>query len=95
MNETIDILELILETADYFKSSYFWSSPQSAKQRRYYEELHSVPLHYFEFGGHSYTVEYTVRCSCKNIYARGFYTRDGKKTTLTTIKNVLKKMKQL
>ena len=86
-------IENLIETAERMRNAYFWTPDKSAGGRRSYEKKNSVPLISWSEGGHDYTAEYIVSCSCKNIYAYGNYTRDGKKTTLTAIKNSLKRMK--
>ncbi len=85
-------LEEVIETAEKFKNAYFWSSPSSASERRRYEKKYSIEEFCFEYDGHNYSVSYSVECSCRNIYAKGYYTKDGKKTTLTTIKNIYNKL---
>lgn len=86
-------LESLITTAEKFKGAYFFTPPTSASARRSYEEYHSIPFFSFEYNGVEYTCEYRISCSCRNVYAQGIYTRNGNKTTLTAIKNVLKKMK--
>jgi hypothetical protein len=87
-------IEKIIETAEKFRNAYFWNPPSSAGGRRSYEKYYSCPLIEWDENGHRYTAEYTVSCSCHNVYASGIYTRDGKKTTLTAIKNSYKRMKE-
>lgn len=86
-----DIGDVIYE-ADKHRNAYWWSSPGNASARRSYEKKHTVPTVEWTENGHSYTAAYTVRCSCSNVYARGEYTRDGAKTTLTAIKNSYKRL---
>ena len=92
MENIIKSITAIIEESAAMKNSYFWAPPANARGRRYYEEQHSHPEVTWDEGGHHYTAEYTVTCSCKNIYAKGYYTKDGKSTTITTIKNSLKRM---
>lgn len=77
------------------KNSYFRFPMQSASSRRWYEKRHSHDKVEWVEGGHSYSAEYSVSCSCRNIYAKGYYYRDGIKTTLTTIKNSLKRLQSM
>lgn len=93
MEKIIAKIELIIDEAVTMKNAYFWTPPTKAAERRLYEEKHSHDVVSWEDGGHTYTAEYTVECSCNNIYAHGTYTRDGNKTTLTAIKNSLKRLK--
>lgn len=93
IKEIINALESIIATAEKFKGAYFFTPPGNANGRRSYEEYYSIPFFAFEYNGIEYTCEYRISCSCRNVYAKGIYTRNGSKTTLTAIKNVLKKMK--
>ena len=82
----------IVEEAEKMKGAYYFKSPGSASSRRSYEKSHSHgPIEWTE-NGHKYSAEYNVRCSCKNVYAKGYYFKDGEKTTLTAIKNSLKRL---
>lgn len=92
MNELITKIENLIETAHKFKSAYYWASPGNAAGRRSYEKKWSIPEFQWEEGGHQYTAEFTVSCSCSSVYAYGTYTKDGVKTTLTAIKNSLKRL---
>jgi len=90
----INQIEAIIAEAEAMKSAFYFRPPMTASSRRSYEKRHTHPEITWEEGGHTYTAEYTVSCSCKNVYASGTYTKDGKKTTLTAIKNSLKRMKE-
>ena len=94
MKAIINTLEQICDKAEQFRNAYFFSSPSSASGRRSYEKYHSIPEIRFEYDGHIYTAEFSVTCTCSSVYAKGYYTKDGKKTTLTTIKNLIKRMKE-
>lgn len=86
--EILSICSSIIATAEKFKNAYFFSSPKSAAGRRSYEKLYSIPETTFEYNGNTYTVEYNVTCNCNNVYAKGYYTRNGEKITLRTIKKI-------
>ena len=90
--EIMDQVEAIIAEAEEMAGAYFYGSPKSAGARRAYEKKHTHATVEWTEGGHVYTAAYTVRCSCSNVYASGEYTRDGKKTTLTAIKNSYKRM---
>lgn len=92
MNELISKIEAIVNEAECMKNSYFFSSPANASDRRYYEAKHSHEEITWTDGNNVFTAEYTVSCSCHNVYARGIYTKNGNKTTLTAIKNSLKRL---
>lgn len=84
----------IVAEAKEMKNAYFYNSPQKADRRREYERRHSHDEVEWTEGGNTYTAEYNVSCSCANVYAKGNYTRNGKATTLTAIKNSLERMKK-
>lgn len=80
-------IKAIIDEAEKMRGAYFFTPPGSAGNRRSYERYHSHDQVEWTEGGHTYTAAYIVECSCKNVYAKGKYTRDGKTTTLTTIRN--------
>lgn len=92
MNTTIKAIEAIIAEAENFKGAYFFRPPMSASCRRSYEKRHTHETVAWEEGGHQYTAAYAVTCSCSNVYASGTYTKDGKKTTITAIRNSLKRL---
>lgn len=89
---TIIMIKAIIEEAEKMRNAYFLTPPASASARRSYERFHSHEMVEWDEGGHHYTAEYQVDCSCKNVYAKGHYTRDGKDTTLTAVKNSYKRL---
>lgn len=91
--EIIEKIEAVVSMAEEMKNSYFWHGVGNQSQRDYYDKKHSVDLVEWEEGGHLYTAEFTTRSSRANVYARGSYARDGKKTTLTAIRNSLDRLK--
>lgn len=90
--QTITGIRQILEEAERMKNAYFFSPPQSAGERRNYEKFHSCPEITWTESGHIFTASFSVSCSCRNVYAAGDYTKDGKKTTLTAIRNSYKRL---
>lgn len=92
MEETIKSLSRIVEEAENMKNAYFWNPPGNAGGRRSYEKYHSHAEITWQDGKDTYTAKYIVSCSCKNIYAYGIYTKNGNKTTLTAVKNSLKRL---
>lgn len=95
MLETINAVRAIVKEAEAMRNAYFFRSPQSAGMRRSYEKYHSHDEVRWTEGGHEFSAEFRVSCSCANVYAYGVYTRDGNKTTLTAIKNSLKRMERM
>ena len=85
----IENVKSIITIAEKMRCSYFFDSPGEWNACRQYEIENSFPeVKWFE-GGHEYSAEYRVRCSLNNVYARGYYSKDGKKTNLKTIRNSL------
>lgn len=95
MKSIINAIATIIAEAETMKNAYFFTPPTNAAGRRSYEKQHTHDLVEWEEGGHTYTARYTVDCSCKNVYAYGVYTKDGKKTTLLAIRNSLKRLEAL
>ena len=91
--ETITALASLIDDAETLRSCYFWHAPTSASQRRASERRYTHDEIAWTEGGHDYTAALYVRVSCRNWYARPEYTRDGRKTTLTAIRNSLTRMR--
>lgn len=89
---TLASIAAIIDLAQEMKNSYFFQPPTNARERRAYEDAHSIPTVEWDEGGRHYTAEYTTTCSCSNVYAKGTYTRDGKPTTLTAIRNSYRRL---
>jgi hypothetical protein len=92
--ELIKAIEAVVDTATYMRNAYFFDPPQNAGARRWYEEKHSAEFVKWEESGNVYTAEFTTECSCKHVYAHGYYTKNGKETTLKAIKNSLNRLKE-
>lgn len=87
--EAINKIQNIINTAERFRTSYFWGRQGNAASRRAYEKKNSIEEFEWTDGKDVYTAAYSVECSCNHVYAKGHYTKNGKKTTLTAIKNSL------
>lgn len=92
MEKTLQGIRAVLDAAEKMRNAYFFQSPGNASARRAYEARNSAALVEWTEGGHEYSARFDVSCSCANVYARGIYTRDGAKTTLTAIRNSYKRM---
>lgn len=91
-DEIITKLSEIVREAEYMKNTFWWNTPTSASGRRGYEKKHSHEKISWTENGHEWTASFSVVCTCSYIRASGDYTRDGKKTTLTAIRNSLLRM---
>lgn len=86
-NEIRESIQAIIRVAETAKNAYFWKPAPTAGGRRQNERRRARPEITWTEGGHTYTAEFRYQESCSNVYAYGVYTRDGKKTTLTAIRN--------
>ena len=91
-SEAIHQIRALIAVADHYRYAYYMTPPSSAGWRRAEEKRGTVPEFTWTEGGHKYTACYKVTCSCAHVYANGYYTRDGKKTNLTAIKNSLQRL---
>lgn len=91
---TITKIADVVAVAEKMTNAYFFRSPGSAGGRRSYETYYSRPAVEWREGGHSYSAAFDVSCSCKYVYARGYYYKDGVKTTLTAIKRSLERLEK-
>lgn len=89
---TLGALRAIITEAETMRGAYFFTPPASAGGRRTYERQHTHPRVTWTEGGRTYTAEYSTRATCRAVYAVGTYTRDGQRTTLTAIRNSLRRM---
>lgn len=93
--EVRERVEEFISRCEYYKNSYFWAPPLSASTRRYREQKDSIEEFEFKVNEDTYSIEFEVRMSCKNVYAKSHIYKNGVKTTLTVIKTLLKKDKGL
>lgn len=82
----------IIAQAEKFRNTYFFTPPGSAGMRRSYERYNSRSEITWQDGKDTFTAAFDVSCSCRNVYAKGRYTRNGRPTTLTAIKNSCRRM---
>lgn len=91
-SEIISALRDLVDLAESMRNAYFFTPPCNASGRRSYEARHSVPEITWTDGKDTFSASFTTSCSCANVYASGCYTRNGKKTTLTAVRNSLKRL---
>lgn len=90
--ETVAAVADIVEQAETCKNAYFWTPACNAASRRWHEEQHSRDRVEWAESGHTYAAAYHYRESCSHCYASGEYYRDGSSTTLTAVRNSLRRM---
>lgn len=86
--EIVSLISKIVANHMVFKSS-IKRSPKEYNKKRHIEKTYTVAPCRFEYLGHVYDIEYIVDCSGYTIYARGIYYKDGVRTNLTSLKNIL------
>ena len=91
LKNSISDVQYFISQCDYFKNSYFFHSPGAASDRRKYEEQNSIPKFTTILNGDEYELEFTVSCSCKNVYVSKIIVKNGKITNLKSLKNSLNK----
>lgn len=92
--ETLSAVRDILVQAAKFNNAYFWWPEKSAYSRRMMERNESRPMIEWDEGGHHYTAEFVVICTCGHTEGKGRYTKDGKKTNATAIRNSANRMER-
>lgn len=94
MKRLTDIYEIktavarYIELSEQFKNAYFFHPPTTASGRRSYEEHYSMPAVEFELCGQSWTLSFTVSCSCTSVYVIKEVTRNGLKTDIKRLKKL-------
>ncbi len=92
MNTIATQIADIIAQAEKFRSVYFWRPEGSAGGRRSMERRESRPEIQWQDGKDTYTAAFEVSCYCSHTEARGVYTKNGRKTTLTAIRNSARRM---
>ena len=87
LSEVKNRLAEIVDRHEKLSGSYFWRPNGSASSRRWAEKKNNDKFETNLFGG--IVAENDYRESCKNVYYRGHFVVDGKKTTVTKIKNII------
>lgn len=85
--ETINKIGEIIDAAEKYKNAYFFNPPASASGRRWLEDKYNLEEVEWKEGNDTYAASFSLECSCRNIYTYPYYTKNGKKTNLTAIRN--------
>ena len=93
MPPSLTINECIKEHVDDSMPFFSWVDGDSAYENTP-DIVGTVPYFSWLDGNTKFTACYIVKCKENHIFAKGYYTRDGKKTNLTAIKNSLKRLEQ-
>lgn len=87
--ELLTKLKKLIDIHDRYQHSFYYSPAPSAASRRFNEAKNSVPTFSFTFGGDLYSLAYEYRETCKNIYAKGQYYRNGIRITVREIRKLV------
>lgn len=74
---------------DKFRSSYFWTPPTLASDRRYLEKKNSFEVT-FKTKGKKYRYKSVVDCSRKNVYYKGIFEIDGVRKNSSLFRSLIK-----
>lgn len=90
--EIINKIGAIIDAAEKYRNAYFFKPPTSASSRRWLEDKYNLPEVEWKDGNDTYTASFSLECSCRNIYTSSCYTKNGKVTNLTAIRNSYKRL---
>jgi len=79
-------LESILEDHEQYKNCYFWTPPGDAWSRRKEEFATSLS---FLYNGDRIEISQNLELSCKNFYYSCDIRKNGKKSNIKLIKNII------
>ncbi len=73
---------------DQMKGAYFYTPPSIASMRRSYEKRNSMNFT-FSFRGDIYEVNLSTDCSCKIVYYKGYFAKNGKTGNVRLLKTLI------
>lgn len=92
--ETLNAVRDILIQSAKFSRAYWWKPQATANSRRETERYESRPTVEWDESGHHYTARFDVECHYTYTEGKGYYTKDGKRTTATAIRNSANRMER-
>ena len=84
-------LETFVERCDYYRNCYFWTPPRSSSTRSYLDQEYSINDYFFAIGSDYYYMAFDVENHSSYVKATSYIQKNGKWTTLTTLKTLLRK----
>jgi len=76
----------IIDTQEKYKGCYFWTQTGNAASRRR-QEFDTKLI--FNLNGRTYDISQTLSISCNNFYFGTIVYRDGKKSNIRVLKNLI------
>ena len=92
--ETIHKIRALIAVAEHYRNAFYMPVPLTMNEVIKEEIRGTVPYFTWWDGNTKFTACYIVKCKENHIFAKGYYTRDGKKTNLKAIKNSLKRLEK-
>jgi len=92
MNRTAELREMknrlteIVERHEKLSKSFFWSPSGNASGRRNAEKRNND---FYENNRYGISAKNSYSESCKNVYYKGIFVVEGKKTTVKKIKDII------
>ncbi len=84
-------LETFVERCDYYRNCYFWTPPRSSSTRSYLDQEYSINDYFFAIDSDYYYMAFDVENHSSYVKATSYIQKNGKWTTLTTLKTLLRK----
>lgn len=91
-HETLSKLDQILRTHEQMRNMFWWNPPPTASSRREFEKRCTHEEIAWTENGDRYTAATECSCSLKNIYYKGIFTKNGKKTRVDVIRKSYERM---
>ena len=95
MKKVIATVGQIEKLAYKYRNSWFWTKNGNSSSRSWQESRDRVDCIEWSEGYHTYSASWNVSISRRNVYVHAVYFRDGKKTTLTAIRNSAARIKAM
>jgi len=86
LSDVTSQINTVISNSAYYKNCYFWTFYGSAAQRRSRE--FSIDFE-FDYNGQHIVVSQSLSISCRNFYFSTNIRRDGKKSNITILKNII------
>lgn len=90
--ETISQLRTLIRIAEHYRNAIYMTPPVTFTERINAMINGTVPYFEWSENGHKFSACYRVYINQEHVFAKGEYTRDGKKTNLLAVKNSLKRL---
>jgi len=87
-SDQISDVKRAIDIHDYLKKSYFWTPASNASGRRYDERKYTLKVEVVD-GDDTYVYSSHVRCSTKNFYYTGVFSKNGKQGDVRLFKRLL------